>query len=64
MVRQLPEHLDLQLVLMIMRGSNLQAQVARDDRVNRGFRVRQKGGMGEVRRRTGGGCEGRRGGER
>lgn len=55
MVRQLPEHLDLELVLVIMRGSNLQAQVARGDRVKGGFRVGQKGGMGEVRRRWGGG---------
>lgn len=55
MVRQFPEHLDLQLVVMVMRGSDLQAQVARGDRVKGGFRVRQKGGVGQVRGRGGGG---------
>lgn len=52
-VRPLPEHLDLQLVIVVMRGSNLQAQVARGDRVKRGFMVRQTGGEGEVRGRRG-----------
>lgn len=53
MVGQFPEHLDLQLVLMVMRGSDLEAQVARGDRVKGGFRVRQKGRVGQVRGRRG-----------
>lgn len=52
-VGQFPEHLDLQLVLMVMRGSDLEAQVARGDRVEGGLRVRQKGGMGQVGGRRG-----------
>lgn len=55
MVRPPPEYLDLQLVVVVMRGSDLQAQVARGDRVMGGFRVRQRGGVGEVRGRRGGG---------
>lgn len=53
MVGQFPEHLDLQLVLMVMRGSDLEAQVARGDRVKGGLRVRQKGRVGQVRGRRG-----------
>lgn len=53
MVRPLPEHLDLQLVVVVVRGSDLQAQVARGDRVKGGFRLRQRGR--EVRGRRGGG---------
>lgn len=52
-VGQFPEHLDLQLVLMVMRGSDLEAQVARGDRVKGGFRVRQKGRVGQVGGRRG-----------
>lgn len=50
-VRPLPEHLHLQLVVMVMRGSDLQPQVSRGDGVHGGFRVRHRGGDGEVRRR-------------
>lgn len=52
-VGQFPEHLDLQLVLMVMRGSDLEAQVARGDRVQGGFRVRQKGRVGQFGGRRG-----------
>lgn len=49
MVRPLPEHLDLQLVIVVMWGSHLQSQVARGDGRKGGFRVRQRGGVGEIR---------------
>jgi len=49
MVRPLPEHLHLQLVVMVMRGSNLQPQVFRGDRVQGRFSVRQRGSDSEVR---------------
>lgn len=62
-VRPLPEHLDLQLVIVVMRGGDLQAQVARGGRVKWGFGVRRRGGVGEVRGSRGGGWEGRRGGK-
>lgn len=56
-VRPLPEHLDLQLVVMVMRGSDLQAKVVRGDRVWGGFRMRMRmrGGEGEFRGGGGGG---------
>lgn len=44
-----PEHLDLQLIVMVMRGCDLQAQVTSCGGVQGGVRVRQGGGEGEVR---------------
>ncbi len=60
----LPEHLDLQLVVVVVRSGSLQTQLASGDRVKGGFRVRQRGGLGEVRGSRGGRWEGRRGGKR
>lgn len=53
MVGQFPEHLDLQLVPMVMRGSDLEAQVARGDGVKGRFRVRHKGRVRQVGGRRG-----------
>lgn len=51
MLGPFPEHLHLELVVMVMRGSDLQPQVSKGDGVQRDFRVRQRGGNREVRGR-------------
>lgn len=51
MLRPLPEHLHLELVVMVMRGGDLQPQVSKGDGAQRGFRVRERGGKREVRGR-------------
>lgn len=51
MLRPLPEHLHLELVVMVMRGGDLQPQVFKGNGAQRGFGVRERGGNREVRGR-------------